>query len=155
MRSTLLLALNGLVLAQTQAQAQAVPAPAADGRYTITADGIKAQFIPYGATLTNLWVKDRSGTDTDVVLGYDDAAYYRKFSFLASLVFGPRFTRRVVVDVCRSSRLRRSLLIIATHHRHSQRPRPPRLQLHPRPLRVPHRQCHLHAGQHHVRHRKE
>lgn len=71
MRSTLLLALPGLALAL-------VPAPAADGRYTIAADGIKAQFIPYGATLTNLWVKDRHGNDTDVVLGYDDAAYYRK-----------------------------------------------------------------------------
>ena len=71
MRSTLLLALPGLALAQ-------VPAPAADGRYTVAAEGIKAQFIPYGATLTNLWVKDRHGNDTDVVLGYDDAAYYRK-----------------------------------------------------------------------------
>jgi len=40
------------------------------------------QFIPYGATLTNLFVKDKSGNEVDVVLGYDDAAYYgnqRKF----------------------------------------------------------------------------
>jgi aldose 1-epimerase len=29
----------------------------AQGRYTLEAQGIKAQFIPYGATLTNLWVK--------------------------------------------------------------------------------------------------
>jgi hypothetical protein len=29
----------------------------AKGRYTLEAEGIKAQFIPYGATLTNLWVK--------------------------------------------------------------------------------------------------
>ena len=27
------------------------------GRYTLEAEGIKAQFIPYAATLTNLWVK--------------------------------------------------------------------------------------------------
>lgn len=52
------------------------PAPAADGKYTISAPGIKAQFIPYGATLTNLWVKDKNGKDIDVVLGYDDPAYY-------------------------------------------------------------------------------
>lgn len=31
--------------------------PDADGRYTLTAPGIRAQFIPYGATLTNLFVK--------------------------------------------------------------------------------------------------
>lgn len=37
------------------------------------------QFIPYGATLTNLWVKDKNGVDTDIVLGYDDAAYYRTY----------------------------------------------------------------------------
>ncbi|KAK0725531.1 galactose mutarotase-like domain-containing protein [Lasiosphaeris hirsuta] len=55
---------------------QAIPAPAADGRYTISAPGIKAQFIPYGASLTNLFVKDKNGKDIDVVLGYDDAAYY-------------------------------------------------------------------------------
>ncbi|KJR85075.1 aldose 1-epimerase [Sporothrix schenckii 1099-18] len=78
MRSTLFLALPGLAGLALAVRRDGVPAPAADGRYTITADGIKAQFIPYGATLTNLWVKDRHGNDTDVVLGYDDAAYYPK-----------------------------------------------------------------------------
>lgn len=34
-----------------------LPLPDKDGRYTLTAPGIKAQFIPYGATLTNLFVK--------------------------------------------------------------------------------------------------
>jgi hypothetical protein len=33
------------------------PHPDAEGRYTLEAEGIKAQFIPYAATLTNLWVK--------------------------------------------------------------------------------------------------
>ncbi len=66
-----------LLAALARQAASQVPAPAADGRYTITAEGIKAQFIPYGATLTNLFVKDKHGADTDVVLGYDDAAYYR------------------------------------------------------------------------------
>jgi hypothetical protein len=36
-----------------------VGSPDAQGRYTLQAEGIKAQFIPYGATLTNLWVKGR------------------------------------------------------------------------------------------------
>ncbi|KAK5662477.1 hypothetical protein OQA88_8388 [Cercophora sp. LCS_1] len=55
-----------------------VPAPGPDGRYTISAPGIKAQFIPYGASLTNLFVKDKNGADIDVVLGYDDIDYYPK-----------------------------------------------------------------------------
>jgi hypothetical protein len=38
---------------------------------------IHYQFIPYGATLTNLFVKDKNGEDIDVVLGYDDVDYYR------------------------------------------------------------------------------
>lgn len=72
-----------------------VPQPGPDGRYTISAKGIRAQvsssvpqplmarnltdpqFIPYGATLTNLWVQDKHGKEVDVVLGYDDAAFYR------------------------------------------------------------------------------
>ena len=35
------------------------------------------QFIPYGATLTNLFVNDKTGKEVDVVLGYDDVSYYR------------------------------------------------------------------------------
>jgi aldose 1-epimerase len=44
-----------------------------DGKYTIVADGIRAQFIPYGASLMNLFVNDSRGIERDVVLGYDDA----------------------------------------------------------------------------------
>jgi aldose 1-epimerase len=33
---------------------------------------INASFVPFGATLTELWVKDKHGTGRDVVLGYDD-----------------------------------------------------------------------------------
>ena len=36
------------------------PHPDAQGRYTLEAPGIKAQFIPYAATLTNLFVKGGS-----------------------------------------------------------------------------------------------
>ncbi|KAJ8077565.1 hypothetical protein PM082_001997 [Marasmius tenuissimus] len=41
---------------------------------TISApDGsITAKFVSFGATLTELWVKDRNGKARDVVLGYDD-----------------------------------------------------------------------------------
>ena len=51
----------------------------ADGKFTIEAEGIRAQFITYGAALTNLFVQDRNGVETDVVLGYDKADYYREF----------------------------------------------------------------------------
>ncbi|KAF2748029.1 aldose 1-epimerase [Sporormia fimetaria CBS 119925] len=52
------------------------PKPDADGRYTLEAPGIKAQFIPYAATLTNLFVKDKNGVERDIVLGYDNTSYY-------------------------------------------------------------------------------
>jgi aldose 1-epimerase len=47
-----------------------------DGKYTIVAEGIRAQFIPYGASLTNLFINDTNGVERDVVLGYDNATYY-------------------------------------------------------------------------------
>ncbi|KAF2016196.1 aldose 1-epimerase [Aaosphaeria arxii CBS 175.79] len=54
----------------------AAPEPDADGRYTIEAEGIRAQFIPYAATLTNLYVKDKNGVERDIVLGYDNTSFY-------------------------------------------------------------------------------
>jgi hypothetical protein len=70
--------------------------PDAQGRYTIEAEGIKAQFIPYAATLTNLFVKgeapltcvstptdrdtDSKGKALDIVLGYDNTSFYGKRS---------------------------------------------------------------------------
>uniref|UniRef100_A0A8H7KCE3 Aldose 1-epimerase n=1 Tax=Bionectria ochroleuca TaxID=29856 RepID=A0A8H7KCE3_BIOOC len=68
--------LRPVAIALTLIGAVSAQSPDADGRYTIRANGIKAQFIPYGATLTNLFVKDKDGNDVDVVLGYDDADFY-------------------------------------------------------------------------------
>ena len=45
-------------------------------KYTISAPGINASFIPYGARLTNLYVNDRNGNPQDVVLGYDEGSQY-------------------------------------------------------------------------------
>ncbi|PIO70334.1 hypothetical protein TELCIR_07817 [Teladorsagia circumcincta] len=36
-----------------------------------TTQGLRAQFIPLGATLTSLFVKDRDGNEVDIVLGFD------------------------------------------------------------------------------------
>ena len=52
--------------------------PDKDGKYTIVSDGIRAQFIPYGASLTNLFVKDAFGVERDIVLGYDNATAYAR-----------------------------------------------------------------------------
>ncbi|KAI1438559.1 aldose 1-epimerase [Xylaria sp. CBS 124048] len=64
------------VLAVASCVTAHVPGPGADGKYTITSSGIKAQFITYGGTLTNLFVRDKNGQDVDVVLGYDNLTYY-------------------------------------------------------------------------------
>jgi len=58
-------------------------------KYTLTANGINASFIPYGARLTNLYVNDKNGTMQDVVLGYDDPAQYIKDTETNHTYFGP------------------------------------------------------------------
>ncbi|MCJ1473743.1 hypothetical protein MMC13_002394 [Lambiella insularis] len=45
-------------------------------KHTISAPGINASFIPYGARLTNLYVNDKNGNPQDVVLGYDNGTDY-------------------------------------------------------------------------------
>ena len=50
--------------------------PGPDGKYTLTAEGVTAKFIPYAASITNLWVQDRNGTLKDIILGYDNASFY-------------------------------------------------------------------------------
>ena len=48
----------------------------ADGKYEISAEGIRAYFIPYGASISNLFIKDIRGVERDIVLGFDNATYY-------------------------------------------------------------------------------
>lgn len=48
----------------------------ADGKYTISAEGIRAKFIPYGASISNLFINDTNGIERDIVLGFDNASYY-------------------------------------------------------------------------------
>jgi aldose 1-epimerase len=52
------------------------PGPDKDGKYEISAEGIRAQFIPYGASISNLFIKDAQGIERDIVLGFDNASYY-------------------------------------------------------------------------------
>ena len=50
--------------------------PDAAGKYEIAAEGIRGLFIPYGASVSNLFVRDGRGVERDMVLGYDNASYY-------------------------------------------------------------------------------
>lgn len=53
-----------------------VPAPGPDGKYVLQSEGIRATFIEYGASISNLFIKDVNGVERDIVLGFDNASYY-------------------------------------------------------------------------------
>ncbi|KAF2116225.1 galactose mutarotase-like domain-containing protein [Lophiotrema nucula] len=50
--------------------------PNADGKYELSAEGIRAYFIPYGASISNLFINDTNGIERDIVLGFDNASHY-------------------------------------------------------------------------------
>ncbi|KAF4633484.1 hypothetical protein G7Y89_g4625 [Cudoniella acicularis] len=50
--------------------------PDSNGKYTISGPGIRANFIPYGASISNLFLNDTSGVERDIVGGFDNASYY-------------------------------------------------------------------------------
>ncbi|KAK1772669.1 galactose mutarotase-like domain-containing protein [Phialemonium atrogriseum] len=52
------------------------PTPDEDGKYWIHGEGISAAFIPYGASISNLLIKDKRGIKRDIVAGFDNATYY-------------------------------------------------------------------------------
>jgi hypothetical protein len=49
-----------------------------DGKYTLAAEGIRAQFVAYGASISNLFIKDTNGVERDIVLGYDNGGQYER-----------------------------------------------------------------------------
>ncbi|KAI4123059.1 MAG: hypothetical protein LQ347_006291 [Umbilicaria vellea] len=67
-------------------------------KYTISAPGINASFIAYGARLTNLDVNDKNGNPQDVVLGYDNGTQYLTDTETNHTYFGPivgRYANRI------------------------------------------------------------
>ncbi|KAI9717836.1 MAG: hypothetical protein M1828_007075 [Chrysothrix sp. TS-e1954] len=67
-------------------------------KYNLSAPGIKASFIPYGARLTNLYVNDKNGAMQDVVLGYDTGAQYLNDTETVHTYFGAvvgRYANRI------------------------------------------------------------
>lgn len=71
-----LLGLAVLALPWTSAAKSKSKGPDGDGKYWISGDGIKAAFIPYGASISNLLINDQYGIPRDVVAGFDNASYY-------------------------------------------------------------------------------
>lgn len=53
--------------------------PDAAGKYWVYGEGISASFIPYGASISNLIIKDQYGVDRDIVAGFDNASYCEQF----------------------------------------------------------------------------
>ena len=47
-----------------------------EGMYEIEAEGIKVALTNHGAAVANVYVKDKNGVETDVVLGLDHADLY-------------------------------------------------------------------------------
>ena len=93
--AALLLAASSLISAQgysAPGSYQTSPFPKFSGdpfkKYNLTADGIKASFIPYGARLTNLYVKDKNGAWQDVAVGYDEGSRYLQDSETNHTYFG-------------------------------------------------------------------
>jgi aldose 1-epimerase len=50
--------------------------PDKDGKYVLYGEGIRATFIPYGASISNLFINDTRGIERDIVGGFDNASYY-------------------------------------------------------------------------------
>ena len=46
--------------------------------YTLSNDNMQVEFLPFGASIRAIRVRDREGRWVDVCLGYDDAASYKK-----------------------------------------------------------------------------
>jgi aldose 1-epimerase len=73
-----LLTFAALALPAVMAQNSTENAPGADanGKYWLYGDDIKLGFIPYGASLTDVHLKDQYGIVRDIVAGFDNASYY-------------------------------------------------------------------------------
>lgn len=70
--------------------------PNAEGKYEISAPGIRALFIPYGASITNLFINDTNGVERDIVLGFDNATHYSEDLFHPHLGGVPgRYANRI------------------------------------------------------------
>lgn len=52
-----------------QGNATSSTSPDRNGKFGIASEGIRAQFVPYGAAVSNLFIRDKTGIERDIVLG--------------------------------------------------------------------------------------
>jgi aldose 1-epimerase len=76
MRTSLLSLLTATAVAQYSAPSNNTLGPDANGKYEISSEGIRGLFIPYGASIANLFIPGKDGVERDVVLGFDKASEY-------------------------------------------------------------------------------
>lgn len=96
--SSILAASAVLLGGSAQYSSSSSSAPDPFQKYVISAPGINATFIPYGARLTSLVVNDKNGQPQDVVLGYDNATQYLADTEGPHTYFGPvvgRYANRI------------------------------------------------------------
>ncbi|KAH7396617.1 galactose mutarotase-like domain-containing protein [Phaeosphaeria sp. MPI-PUGE-AT-0046c] len=74
--STLVSLFAATAVAQYGKPSNGSTGPDANGKYEISSQGIRATFIPYGASVSNLWIKGKDGVERDIVLGFDKAIDY-------------------------------------------------------------------------------
>jgi aldose 1-epimerase len=83
---------TSLLAAASVVAAANSPYPAFSGdpfqKYNLSAKGIQASFIPYGARLTSLCVNDRNGDWQDVAIGYDQGSQYLQDTLTNHTNFG-------------------------------------------------------------------
>ena len=75
-RTIALALLAGSVAAQNPTWTNSLRGPFTPISLNASDGSISAAFIPHGAALTELWVKDRDGVNRDITLGYDNRALY-------------------------------------------------------------------------------
>ncbi len=89
-------ALSAIGLATSHATLAWTPGPDANGKYMIKSKGLRALFVPYGASISNLFINDSSGIERDIVLGFDNATAYTMDKIHAHLGGVPgRYANRI------------------------------------------------------------
>ena len=75
-RTVILALMAGGIAAQNPTWTNSLRGPFTPISLNASDGSISAAFIPHGATLTELWVKDKNGTARDITLGYDNKTLF-------------------------------------------------------------------------------
>jgi len=87
-----------LVLSASASLVTRAADPFASISLTAPDGSVKANFIPFGATTTNFWVKDKHGKFRDILLGFDNHTLYASPPDVNHPYFGPvvgRYANRI------------------------------------------------------------